>query len=118
MNILVVDDDLELCTLLSRFLEMHGYTVYSASDALQALDILERNQVGMVITDYIMPHLDGISFTEMLKADPRFQAIPVLLMTASTDGNVIDRGLRKGVALTLNKPLDMGQLLALMRFAE
>ncbi|MCP3169330.1 MULTISPECIES: response regulator [Myxococcus] len=118
MNILVVDDDLELCTLLSRFLEMHGYTVYSASDALQALDILERNQVGMVITDYIMPHMDGIAFTEQLKGDPRFQAIPVLLMTASADGSVTERGLRKGVALTLNKPLDMGQLLTLMRFAE
>ncbi|TQF12521.1 response regulator [Myxococcus llanfairpwllgwyngyllgogerychwyrndrobwllllantysiliogogogochensis] len=118
VNILVVDDDLELCTLLSRFLEMHGYTVYSASDALQALDILERNQVGMVITDFIMPHMDGITFTEQLKADPRFQAIPVLLMTASTDGNITERGLRKGVALTLNKPLDMGQLLTLMRFAE
>ncbi|MFP2931398.1 response regulator [Pyxidicoccus sp. 3LG] len=118
MNILVVDDDLELCTMLSRFLEMHGFTVYSAADALQALDILERNQVGMVITDYIMPHLDGIAFTEMLKADPRFQTIPVLLMTASTDEGITDRGLRKGVALTLHKPLDMGQLLTLVRFAQ
>ncbi|MFD2667170.1 response regulator [Halomonas halophila] len=58
VNILVVDDDLELCTMLSRFLEMHGFTVYSASDALQALDVLERNQVSMVITDYVMPHME------------------------------------------------------------
>jgi two-component system chemotaxis response regulator CheY len=85
---------------------------------LQALDILERNQVGMVITDYLMPHLDGIHFTEMLKADPRFQAVPVLLMTGSTEEGITDRGLRKGVALTLRKPLDMGQLLTLVRFAE
>jgi len=118
VNILVVDDDLELCTMLSRFLEMHGFTVYSASDALQALDVLERNQVSMVITDYVMPHMDGIQFTEMLKADPRFQSVPVLLMTGSEDGSVTDRGLRKGVALTLRKPLDMGQLLTLVRFAE
>jgi two-component system chemotaxis response regulator CheY len=118
VNILVVDDDLELCTMLSRFLEMHGYTVYSAADALQALDILERNQVGMVITDYLMPHMDGIRFTEMLKAEPRFQAIPVLLMTGSQDEGITDKGLRKGVALTLHKPLDMGQLLTLVRFAE
>ena len=118
MNILVVDDDLELCTMLSRFLEMHGYTVYSAADALQALDILERNQVGMVITDYMMPHMDGIRFTEMLKAEPRFQAIPVLMMTGRTDEGLTERGLRKGVALTLFKPLDLGQLLTLVRFAE
>lgn len=104
--------------MLSRFLEMHGYTVFSAADALQALDILERHSVGIIITDYIMPHLDGIHFTEMLKADPRFQAVPVLLMTASTDSAITDKGLRKGVAITLQKPLDMGQLLNLVRFAE
>ncbi|GMU01396.1 hypothetical protein KH5H1_55160 [Corallococcus caeni] len=118
MNILVVDDDYELCTMLSRYLEMHGYTVFSASDALQALDIMERHPVGLVITDYLMPHLDGIHFTEMLKADPRFQNISVLMMTASNDANISDRGLRKGVAITLQKPLDMGQLLNLVRFAE
>ncbi len=118
MNILVVDDDLELCTTLSRFLERHGHTVYSAADALQALDVLERHSVGFIITDYLMPHLDGIHFTEMLKADPRWHKVPVLLMTGSTDASVHDKGLRKGVAMTLQKPVDMGQLLNLVRFAE
>jgi len=118
VNILVVDDDLELCTSLSRFLERHGYTVYSAADALQALDVLDRHTVGLIITDYLMPHMDGIHFTEMLKADPRWQSVPVLLMTGSTDDSITDKGLRKGVALTLHKPLDMGQLLNLVRFAE
>jgi CheY-like chemotaxis protein len=118
VNILVVEDDLELCTSLSRFLEGHGYTVYSAADALQALDVLDRHAVGLVITDYLMPHMDGIHFTEMLKADPRWKAVPVLLMTGSTDESVTDKGMRKGVAITLHKPLDMGQLLNLVRFAE
>jgi two-component system, chemotaxis family, chemotaxis protein CheY len=118
LNILVVDDDLSLCTGLSHFLERHGYTVYSASDALQALDVLERQAIGLIITDYLMPHVDGIRFTEMLKADPRFQSIPVLLITASMDVALTDKGLRKGVALTLQKPVDMGQLLNLVRFAE
>lgn len=118
MNILVVDDDVELCTLLSRFLEKHGYTVYSAADALQALDILERHTVGLVISDYRMPHMDGIQFTEMLKADPRHQRASVILMTGNADGNVHDKGLRKGVAMTLEKPLDFNQLLNLVRFAE
>ncbi|MDY7232607.1 response regulator [Hyalangium rubrum] len=118
MNILVVDDDWNLCTGLSHFLERQGYTVYSAADALQALDVLEREPIGLVITDYLMPHVDGIRFTEMLKADERFKSIPVLLITASVDGTVTDQGMRKGVALTLQKPVDMSQLLNLVRFAE
>lgn len=118
VHILVIDDDSSLCTSLSYYLERHGYTVHSASDALQALDVMERHPVGMVITDYLMPHLDGIHFTEIVKADPRFRSIPVLLMTAVVDGSVTDKSLRKGVALTLQKPVDMGQLLNLVRFAE
>ena len=118
VNILVVDDDQSLCSSLSHFLESHGYMVYSAGDALQALDVMERQSIGLIITDYLMPHVDGIRFTEMLKADPRFQPIPVLLITASVDVTISDRGLRKGVAMTLQKPVDMGQLLNLVRFAE
>lgn len=118
MNILVVDDDLNLCASISQFLESNGFTVYSAGDALQALDVLERHPIEIIITDYLMPHVDGIRFTEMLKADPRFQSIPVLLITASPDEAVTDRGLRRGVAMLLQKPVDMGQLLNLVRFAE
>ena len=118
MNILVVDDDLLLCTMLSRFLEENGYTVFSASDALQALDVLEREPVGLIITDYTMPHMDGLRFTEALKADPRLAAVPVLMMTAHPDPALPDRGLRKGVALMLEKPVDFDRLLTLVRFAE
>jgi CheY-like chemotaxis protein len=118
VNILVVDDDLSLCSSLSQFLESHGYTVYSSGDALQALDVMERESIGLIISDYLMPHVDGIRFTEMLKADPRFQSVPVLLITGSVDGTVSDKGLRKGVAMTLQKPVDVGQLLNLVRFAE
>ena len=118
MNLLVVDDDLTLCSSLSHFLERHGYTVYSAGDALQALDVMEREPIHLIITDYLMPHLDGIRFTEILKADPRFQSIPVLLVTASLDDAISAKGLRKGVAMTLHKPVDVGQLLNLVRFAE
>lgn len=118
MNILVVDDDLSLCSSLSQFLESNGYMVHSAGDALQALDILERHSIDLIITDYLMPHVDGIRFTEMLKADPRFQSVPVLLITASPDVATTDKGLRRGVAMMLEKPVDMGQLLTLVRFAE
>ena len=118
MNILVVDDDVVQCRLLSRFFEKHGYTVFSAGDALQALDVLERSPIGLVITDYQMPHMDGIRFTEALRQDPRTASIPVLLMTAHPEPGLTDRGLRKGVALTLEKPLDFERLLTLVRFAE
>ncbi|MCI0573060.1 MAG: response regulator [Myxococcaceae bacterium] len=118
MNILVVDDDLELCTLLSRFLEKHGYKVHSAGDALQALDILERFPIGLVLTDFMMPHMDGIHFTETLRSDPRHEQTPVILLTAFSSDELAERGMRRGVALTLEKPVDFDRLLTLVRFAQ
>ena len=118
LNILVVDDDLELCRLLSRYLERQGYRVHSAGDALQALDVLAREQVGLVITDYMMPHMDGVSFTEQIRADPRYKNLPVIMMTAHPTDELSERGLRKGVAMMLAKPIDFERLLTLVRFAE
>jgi len=118
MNILVVDDDHDLCEMLAQFFEHHGCTVYLASDALQAIDVLERHPVGMVLTDFQMPRLDGIAFTKVLKGDARFRHLPVLMMSGFLDAAGIDRGLRDGVAMVLRKPVDLGQLLALVRFAS
>ena len=118
MKILVVDDDIDLCRMLSRFLEKHGYTIYSAQDALQALDVLSREPIGMVITDFHMPHLDGIRFTEQLRADPHYSGIPIILMSGAISDELTDLGMRKGVALTLTKPIDFDRLLTLVKFAE
>ncbi|HLL55110.1 MAG TPA: response regulator [Myxococcaceae bacterium] len=118
MNILLVDDDADLCKLLSRYLERNGCTVFAASHPLQALTVLEREQVGMVITDLMMPHVDGIGFTAQLKADPRYKDVPVVMMTANSDSEVMERGLRTGVAMTLTKPFEFSELLNIVRFAQ
>lgn len=118
VNVLVVDDDLDLCTILSRFLERNGCQVHSASDALQALDVLDRCPISLVITDYQMPHMDGVRFTEALRADPRFRNLPVIMLTGHMTSELSDKSLRRGVAFALEKPVDFDRLLTLVRFAE
>ena len=103
---------------MGRFLEKQGYGVVSAEDPVSALSLLEGRTVGMIITDLMMPHMDGIAFTERLKANPATREIPVILVTAWPDEATSDRGMRKGVALTLSKPIDFNRLLTLIRFAE
>lgn len=118
MNILVVDDEVELCTMLSRYLEKHGQRVHSAQDALQAMDILDREQINFVISDIRMPHVDGVRFVELLKRDPRYKAVPIVLMTAAPTEEISNAGMKKGAALVLEKPIDFERLLNLVRFAE
>jgi CheY-like chemotaxis protein len=118
VRILVVDDDLELNKLLSRYLERHGYQVSSAGDALQALDTLERERIDFVITDLMMPMLDGLAFLERLRADPRRKDLPVVFITAYPSDRKMEESLRKGAAFCLAKPVDFDRLLTIIRFAE
>ncbi|MFZ5470082.1 MAG: response regulator [Myxococcota bacterium] len=117
VKILFVDDDLDLCTLIARYLGKHGYTVLTAPDALHAQEVLEREDVRLLITDLMMPHLDGIQFVEKVHQMPKYKDLPVILITAYPSDEIIDKGMRKGVALTLPKPLDLNKLLDLVGFA-
>jgi CheY-like chemotaxis protein len=118
VKVLIVDDDPDLRRLLTRFLEKNGCVVFSAGDALQALDTLEREPVNLVITDLMMPHIDGIRFTESLRQDPRHKDLPVIMLTAYPTDEALEQSMRKGVAMTLAKPINFDQLLALVRFAQ
>jgi two-component system, chemotaxis family, chemotaxis protein CheY len=118
LKILVVDDDQDLCILLSRFLEKNGHIVFSAGDVLQALDILERETVGMIITDLMMPHIDGIGFTDRIRNDPKLKSLPIIMITAHPSEEVIDRSMRVGASMTLPKPIDFDRLLTLVNFAQ
>lgn len=117
IKILVVDDDLALCSLIARFLTKNGYQVLTAPDALRAQEVLDREDVRLVITDLMMPYVDGISFTEQLRRSPKHKDLPVILITAYPSDEIVDKGMRKGVALTLSKPLDFQKLLNLVGFA-
>ena len=116
-KILVVDDDLELATMLSRYLTRHGYQTLVAHDAPSALRVLPTEPVGLVICDLMMPFMDGITFTQRLHAMPGFSDLPVIMMSAYASEEMTDKGMRHGVAMSLSKPLDMDKLLTLVGFA-
>ncbi|MHB8874953.1 MAG: response regulator [Myxococcaceae bacterium] len=117
IKVLVVDDDLELGAMIARYLGGHGYKTFTAPNALEALALLEREHIDLLITDLMMPHLDGIHFAEKVHAMPRYKGLSVILMTAYPSDEIIDKGMRKGVALTLSKPIELSKLLDLVGFA-
>ena len=116
-TILVVDDDEATLHLISTFLRRNGYRVIAASNPIRALEILKAEIVQLVITDWMMPYVDGIDFTEQLHALPGYADVPVILVTAHGAAEVSDQGMRRGVALTLAKPLELHRLLDLVGFA-
>lgn len=116
-TVLVVDDDESTLQMLGTFLRRHGYRTLTATNPVRALDILKSEPVHLVITDLMMPHVDGISFTQQIHALPNHEHVPVIMITAYGTDEITDQGMRKGVAMTLSKPLELSKLLDLVGFA-
>ena len=90
-SILIVEDHAIVREPLSRLLEMEGYRTFLAGNGMEALALLEREQVDLVLLDMIMPKKDGLAFLEALRADSRWTELPVILMTSMIEGSQLDR---------------------------
>ena len=117
IKILVVDDDAAQSTLIGRFLSKHGYFVLTAPSPVEAMQLLHSDDIKLVITDLMMPHVDGISFAQQIHAIPRLKDLPVILITAWHSEEISEKGMRKGIAMTMSKPVDFNKLLDLVGFA-
>ena len=82
-RVLIVDDDQKVLDLLVELLELEGYEVSAARDGASALDLLTSFEPDLVVSDVVMPVLDGMELCRRIKQDVRTQSIPVLLMSGS-----------------------------------
>lgn len=105
-TVLCVDDEPIIRTLCAEALE--DYDVTTASDGLEALSILEEKPVDIVLSDVIMPKLDGLELLQKIKETRPEQA--VILMTGYSDKNVILKALKAGATDFINKPINILQL--------
>lgn len=109
-TILVVDDYVPSQRLLGFMLEQYGYAVAVALDGHHALECLATMQVHLVVTDLMMPNMDGLELTATMRADPRYAHIPVLCVTACVHEQDHVRANRVGVDMFLTKPVDSEEL--------
>ena len=81
-SILIVDDEQPIIDMLRDVLEEEGYTVVTARNGSEALNIVQQQHVDLVLTDYMMPHMDGWHLSKHLRSNPQTARIPVLIMSA------------------------------------
>ena len=105
--ILVVEDIPNVLELLEVTLRFQGYEVISAHNGEEALGILETKEPALIITDILMPKLDGFSFVQKLRRDPKTQDIPVIFLSA-TYVTPEDRNfaMSLGASRFIEKPID------------
>lgn len=114
-RLLVVDDDPFIARLLEIELAAAGYHVRVANDGQQAIDMLKADPADLVITDVMMPHVDGFELTRQLRLDPRTAGTSVIILTAR--GLSADKleGFAIGADDYIVKPFDTPELLARVR---
>jgi CheY-like chemotaxis protein len=118
VRVLVVDDDESTAVMVSRFLAKEGFDVLTALDATKALDLLSREKVDAVVTDLMMPRIDGRELVRQLRSDPKTRDLPVIMVTAYGSDEAAEAGLRDGASLFLAKPLDLALLATVLRMSS
>lgn len=114
-KILVVDDERHIVRLVQVNLEKVGYQVVTAYDGVEALEQVAKETPDMVILDVMMPRMDGFEVLQRLQADPRYQQIPVIMLTAKAQDADIFKGWQSGVSSYLVKPFNPRELLTFVQ---
>src|SRR5574340_434604 len=112
IEILIAEDSRTQAEQLQLLLEEHGYTVTTAPNGMAALTQLRLRQPALVISDIMMPELDGYGLCRALKSDEKLKSIPVMLVTTLSDPQDVIRGLECGADNFIRKPYDEKYLLS------
>lgn len=119
-HILVVDDDKNTRLLFRAILESENYTVFSAANGVEALEILDKNHIDLVVLDVMMPQMDGYEFTKVLRASDN--NLPILMVSAKQLPQDKKKGFLAGTDDYIAKPIDEEEMLlrikALLRRAK
>lgn len=107
-QILVAEDDKSLRRLIETFLVKNGYTVHCACDGKEALDILDKEHIDLIVSDIMMPNMDGYMLTDQLRKAEFTQ--PILFITAKETIEAKRKGFLVGVDDYMVKPIDLEEM--------
>ena len=108
-KILVVEDDKNLRKLIITTLKRNDYETYEATNGIEALDVIEKEYIDLVISDIMMPEMDGIELTKDLRGSN--YKVPILLITAKSTINDKREGFLSGADDYMVKPIDIEELI-------
>lgn len=109
MNILVCDDDREITEAINIYLTNEGYQVYKAYNGLEALEVIKKNEIHLIIMDIMMPKMDGLRATMKLREENN---IPVIMLSAKSEDTDKIIGLNMGADDYMTKPFNPLELIA------
>jgi CheY-like chemotaxis protein len=112
LKILIVDDEPHMVRLASYILEKAGYEVHQANSGHEALARLEAEVADLVLCDIMMPDMDGFEVVRAIRADPRWQHLPVVMLTSLGQESDLSRAKEAGADGYLTKPCSSSQMVS------
>src|SRR5688572_29301281 len=112
--ILLIEDTKDATVMVTDYLQMAGYQVLSARDALTGLDLAKRTRPDLILMDIHLPGIDGLEATRRLRADPEFRTLPIIALTALAMPGDRERCLAAGATDYVTKPISLKKLSALI----
>jgi len=111
-RVLVADDNEMMIKVLSNILESEGYVVSSAGDGLEAYKLAIQEKPDIIVTDFIMPVMDGVALIKKLRSQLATRYIPIIMLTAKDEEDSEVEGINAGADDYLTKPVNAKKLLA------
>lgn len=108
---LVVDDDPDILKIVERVLRMQEHDVYTAHDAMKAMDLLNSSVFDLMITDANMPRFSGFELARTIKNNKKFQKMAICMLTGLREKKDIEKAIRAGIDDYIVKPIDPAVLL-------
>jgi CheY-like chemotaxis protein len=116
-TIVYVEDEPAVQRLVEFWLLDAGYSVHLAGDGAAGLELIQRVQPDLVVTDALMPVMSGDGLVDALRSDPETERIPIIMATAAASPLRIERMLARGCQAVLSKPLEESSFLGAVRVA-
>ena len=109
-TVLVIEDDPQTATLLTRFLKLRGYDATSAEDGVRGIDLIERDLPDLVLLDIMLPRISGFDVLLKVKSQPKTKAVPVVVCSALNGIGDIERCCKWGAEGYITKPFDLDRV--------
>jgi DNA-binding response OmpR family regulator len=110
-KVLVIDDDPVILELLRVNFEIENFEVVTAADGQEGLEKAKSERPDVVLSDIMMPRLDGLQLVVLLREDPRTRSLPVILLSAKAQNAEVQQGLDLGADDYVTKPFDPLELI-------
>ena len=106
-KIMVVDDDLVFCSIIKELLQRQGYSVRLAYDVPDAMEIINSWEPDLVLTDIMMPEIDGLTLVRSLRSNPKWASIPAIVISARVMKDDREAAAEAGASAFISKPFSL-----------